>query len=158
MDFTQLANLGDFIGGVAVLVTLIYLAVQVKQGTTALASSRHHEMLDCLFRNGMAPISQSREYGEFILRAQDSPDELDETDWHRFVNHAFMAYAMWEDAFVSHRRGLIDDEFWSGWDGAGRSFWIGPAFLKFWEQERKGHTPLFQNYIDSEIFPKESSP
>ncbi len=31
MDLTQLANLGEFIGGVAVLVTLIYLAVQVRQ-------------------------------------------------------------------------------------------------------------------------------
>ncbi len=30
MDLTQLANLGEFIGGVAVLVTLIYLAVQLR--------------------------------------------------------------------------------------------------------------------------------
>ncbi len=32
MDLTQLANLGEFIGGVAVLVTLVYLAMQVRQG------------------------------------------------------------------------------------------------------------------------------
>ena len=30
MDLTQLANLGEFIGGVAVLVTLVYLAIQVR--------------------------------------------------------------------------------------------------------------------------------
>ncbi len=34
MDLTQLANLGEFIGGVAVLVTLVYLAVQVRQSTS----------------------------------------------------------------------------------------------------------------------------
>ena len=34
MDLTQLANLGEFIGGIAVLVTLLYLAVQVRQGNT----------------------------------------------------------------------------------------------------------------------------
>ncbi len=28
MDLTQLANLGEFIGGVAVLVTLVYLEVR----------------------------------------------------------------------------------------------------------------------------------
>lgn len=33
MDLTQLANLGEFVGGVAVLVTLVYLALQVRQGT-----------------------------------------------------------------------------------------------------------------------------
>jgi hypothetical protein len=35
MDLTQLANLGEFIGGVAVLVTLVYLATQVRQGAAA---------------------------------------------------------------------------------------------------------------------------
>ena len=29
MDLTQLANLGEFVGGVAVLATLVYLALQV---------------------------------------------------------------------------------------------------------------------------------
>ncbi len=31
MDLTELTNLGEFIGGVAVLVTLIYLAVRIGQ-------------------------------------------------------------------------------------------------------------------------------
>ncbi len=35
MDLTQLANLGEFIGGVAVLVTLVYLAAQVRQSAQA---------------------------------------------------------------------------------------------------------------------------
>jgi len=36
MDLTQVANLGEFIGGVAVLVTLIYLALQLRHNTSAL--------------------------------------------------------------------------------------------------------------------------
>jgi hypothetical protein len=32
MDLTQLANLGEFVGGIAVVVTLIYLAVQIREG------------------------------------------------------------------------------------------------------------------------------
>jgi len=39
MDLTQLANLGEFIGGVAVLVTLIYLALQVRQNTKVVGSN-----------------------------------------------------------------------------------------------------------------------
>ena len=33
MNLTQLANIGEFIGGVAVLVTLVYLAIQVRLST-----------------------------------------------------------------------------------------------------------------------------
>ena len=39
MDLTQLANLGEFIGGLAVLVTLIYLALQVNQNTKTVRAS-----------------------------------------------------------------------------------------------------------------------
>ena len=39
MNLTQLANLGEFIGGIAVLVTLVYLALQVRQNTSALRAS-----------------------------------------------------------------------------------------------------------------------
>ena len=40
MDLTQLANLGEFIGGVAVLVTLAYLAIQVRHGGLLLEANR----------------------------------------------------------------------------------------------------------------------
>lgn len=47
MDLTQLANLiggvGSVVGGVAVLVTLIYLAVQVKQNNAMVRSQVHQE-------------------------------------------------------------------------------------------------------------------
>ncbi len=42
MDLTQLANLGEFIGGVAVLVTLVYLAVQVRSGAREGAGVRRY--------------------------------------------------------------------------------------------------------------------
>lgn len=44
MDLTQLANLGEFIGGVAVLVTLIYLAIQVGEGSRATRADLDHTL------------------------------------------------------------------------------------------------------------------
>ena len=154
MELNQLANLGEFIGGIAVLITLIYLSVQVKQGTKALASGRHHEMLEHIFQHNFSPASQNRDYAEFILRAQDSPEALDDTDWYRFVLYAYGVCAMWEDAYISHRRGLIDSEIWRAWDGVMRSLFTGKGYAKFWAQEGYTHSPLFREYIDSKIFEK----
>ena len=39
MDLSQLADLGEFIGGVAVLVTLVYLAAQIRQNTKVVATN-----------------------------------------------------------------------------------------------------------------------
>lgn len=39
MNLDTLGNLGDFIGGIAVVVTLIYLATQIRQNTSALKTA-----------------------------------------------------------------------------------------------------------------------
>ncbi len=46
MDLTQLANLGEFIGGVAVLVTLIYLVIQVRQGNANARAASRQTLID----------------------------------------------------------------------------------------------------------------
>ena len=50
MDLTQLANLGEFIGGVAVLVTLIYLALQVRQSTSAQRTAAELAVADLTYK------------------------------------------------------------------------------------------------------------
>ena len=49
MDLTQLANLGEFIGGAAVLVTLIYLAVQVRHARREQEAQRLAMALQTMF-------------------------------------------------------------------------------------------------------------
>ncbi len=46
IDLTQLATLGEFVGGVAVVVTLIYLAVQVRQNTCAAKAANNRARID----------------------------------------------------------------------------------------------------------------
>ncbi len=50
MDLTQLANLGEFIGGVAVLVTLVYLALQVRQSTSAQRTAAELAVADLTYK------------------------------------------------------------------------------------------------------------
>ena len=59
MELHDLANLGDFIGSVAVIVSLISLAVQVRQNTASIrtdtfarALERVSTMQSVLFENG----------------------------------------------------------------------------------------------------------
>jgi len=79
MDLTQLANLGEFIGGVAVLATLVYLAIQVRQNTRSLQATRHQESLR-MAQGLFAPFVENREFADFIRMARDTPESLDETD------------------------------------------------------------------------------
>jgi hypothetical protein len=43
--FETLGNIGDFIGGVAIIITLIYLAAQIRQNTRALKTASRQEIV-----------------------------------------------------------------------------------------------------------------
>ncbi len=66
MDLTQLANLGEFIGGVVVLVTWIYLAVQVRQGNRQTAASLSFQLFD--MSSEIARSAQNREHAGLIVK------------------------------------------------------------------------------------------
>ena len=39
MNLEQLANLGEFVGGIAVIASIVYLAIQIKQNTRSVKSA-----------------------------------------------------------------------------------------------------------------------
>ncbi len=43
MTIQDLANLGETIGGFGVVISLLYLAVQIRQNTRAVRSSSYHQ-------------------------------------------------------------------------------------------------------------------
>ena len=48
MSISDLGSLGEFIGSIAVLLTLIYLALQIRQNTHATRAVSHHAITDAL--------------------------------------------------------------------------------------------------------------
>ena len=66
LNLEALGNLGDFVGGIAVVVTLIYLALQVRQNNEQL----HESLTDCLMR--IVSDAKQRRLEELATKANDS--------------------------------------------------------------------------------------
>ena len=104
MDLAQLANLGEFIGGVAVLVTLVYLAVQVRQGNDLAEADSAYKVVNTwsTFRQMVASEGLS---GVWAKARNDEPlsaqemiqletivDELTYSSWAAYMHHRFATY------------------------------------------------------------------
>ncbi len=72
MDLTQLANLGEFIGGVAVLVTLVYLAVQTRQTRAAAEETAKFASVG----GSLASVERYGHWREMVLRDPNLADLL----------------------------------------------------------------------------------
>ena len=91
MDLSQLANLGEFIGGVAVLVTLLYLAMQVRQ-TNLLAKADSTQRAFANYSSWRQMLADEGINALWLRSLND--EELSREDEHRlYVVMCELAYA-----------------------------------------------------------------
>ncbi len=109
MDLTQLANLGEFIGGVAVLVTLIYLASQVRQSNTW---NKQQGFRDIQGRavDWVEHVTSTKEMAHLYNTGCADYDGLDEDDRFRFNWLQVRRWATYELVIDYHEGGSMKDE------------------------------------------------
>lgn len=135
MDLTQLANLGEFIGGVAVLVTLVYLAVQVRQNTASTRAAARQQMSE----SSSDQLWQwaSSDVLELMQRADvDGLDALSLAEQERFI-FAFRAVLngdLWESRVTRLRLNLSR-----------------PGVLAVWRRTAPIFGKRFRNFVDDGV-------
>jgi hypothetical protein len=107
------ASIAEIISGIAVVVTLIVLIVEVRDNTEILRVSAYNDNLDSL-----------NEFGALVSRDADSAriwqslvseetDNLDEIDRRRLTDWLFILFRNYEKAYFSEQSGLIGEEEWA---------------------------------------------
>jgi len=144
MSLSDLAALGSFVSGVAVLVSLVYVALQVRQAE----------------KNQQASIRQTRSGRtiDLILWAADSlsdeiltktPEDLSGADLQRVVMFWRASFYNWEDTFYQHRDGLLSDQALSTITHNLRSVAGGISLRAQWRLQRRTFGPEFVAWLDA---------
>ena len=76
MNIMELGAIGELVGGVAVIATLIYLAVQIRQGNQAGAREAHRAWVTDMNR-GLFEPQLSAEFNEVFQQAMMAPIIID---------------------------------------------------------------------------------
>ena len=111
MDLTQLGNLGEFIGGVAVLVTLIYLAVQVRQSNQLAFLSATHSMQDSynhIVDQWYGDLEKTKVITSGLRLGLQSGPEMEEEERMRFSVQLHSLYGWIESVYYHGEAGQIE--------------------------------------------------
>ncbi len=126
MDLTQLANLGEFIGGIAVLVTLVYLAVQMRD-TRRQLDEQSVATGAASAMSAFDPVCQARNAAVFRKGIQGEP--LGDPD-EEFVFRLLMYRQATAVGMLSRTESAVGDQIVSGLNDLvfaqpGASEWLG---------------------------------
>ena len=145
-----LGNLGDFIGGIAVIATLAYLAFQMRQNTETVRANSVRELTESILRATGALIEA--ENAEVYLRGTQSYSSLTVEERFRFGILVGMFVARLDTVLEYRQRGMVDDEYVVFHADAIRIIFTNPGVREWWKSRRpEGLTARVDSWLKENV-------
>ena len=146
MTLEQWAFIGQIGAAIAVIVSLIYVATQVRQNTKAMRVNNAQSLVELNNRLN-TPFAMDREFAELWFKAGSDFQSLDAVDQQRLIFWEWQAIAAWSNFFDLRQSGLISDAQWSQllwqFDALGQRQSVRAA----WNAIKRGYVPEFQHFM-----------
>jgi hypothetical protein len=157
MNLNDLANLGQIVGALAVVISLFYVAHQIRQNTNAVRSATAQTVHEH-FANWYQMVAADPELASITASGLRDYSSLTEQERVRFVSAvmSFLSYS--QNAFLKWREGLLASPLWLGWEQVmmnlvcalgGKSLWLERSYM-FGEE--------FRRYVETDLMKRTPHP
>jgi hypothetical protein len=145
------ALISEVLGGVAVLISVIYLALQIADNNRLLRSQSHYNALEAAQLPFELKLASDTLAAEMHQCDQD-PFVVPDATWERCSIYYFMQANGWEYTYLQHQDEAVPSSLWVGLDGYMESQAMGnPGWVRFWEETALGFGEPFRSYIDDRV-------
>lgn len=148
MDLETIYYIGQTVAVVAIILSLIFVGVQVRQNTAQAkadaAEAAHRSFLDWYY-------SQTPEMAAVFVKANEDFDGLSAED--RLVTFmiAMPILMNLQEAHIKWVEGTLAEERWRFWDEFATIILVPPIVEKIWQARRMMFSDAFQRYFDLKI-------
>jgi hypothetical protein len=147
VNWEAVGAIGEVVGAAAVVISLLYLAVQIRHSTAVARAATRHELSrdmqglasDLLNTPDMARLLQRHFAGESL-----EPHELT-----RLQARAFRDFHFCYNAFDQYREGMLNETEWHAIRENHKQLLLyAPAYRDYWNSERTLFSSRFQDEMD----------
>ena len=149
MTIQDLGSLGELIAAVATVATLVYLAIQLKQNTSALKSQTFQQssMDMSLTANS---VSSDRELAKIIIKAENGIASLSSDEKLRFHFWMLVAVRRFEAIYIQALYGSIEKDRIEGFETSILSL-LSNVGNEWWNLTKSAFSNDFIGYVDGNI-------
>ena len=149
MSLSDLASIGSLVSGVAVVVSFVFLGLQIRQSNrnqrSLIQQGLANNNIELMLRLTDPALHESMIRG----RAGDltmAPGQVD-----TFVRAWIATFSLWEDGFLQHRASTIDPASMASAAANHRVFLSYPGCRAAWKTTRGQFTGAFRDYVDGVV-------
>jgi len=150
MNWEAVGAISQIVGAVFVGITLIYLAAQLRQNTSALKSSAFLAV-STLMGSTMEVWATHSDIAPLLIRAQAGLDGLTPDERARFGFMMMMTYRRLETVVVQRHLGFIDRELTEGFERSALSALRSKGVRQWWDASKDAFSNLFSAWVDEKL-------
>jgi len=146
MNFEKPYQISEIVASVAIIISLIYVAVQVQQNTQAIKHSAGNYAADQARK--LYLISADPDHRALLFRAWVDPESVQGIDKFGFFGIMHDYFRTLENVYYQQVDGALDRRLW---DGLLRSIGFTlslPGARHYWSERRIWYSDDFQSFID----------
>ena len=146
MNWEAIGAVGEVGGAIAVVGSLVYLAIQIRSQVSESQIASVHE-ITAAFRSAITSF-QDPQRAEVYTRALTAFDELPESQRLQFISMAQGLLRVWEEAYYPYDAGRLDERIWKAMLSQYTDIISSHGFQRVWELRRHTYSDEFRAFVD----------
>jgi len=150
VNWEAVGAIADLVGAAGVVVTLVYLAAQIRQNTISTRTSSYQAVVEALSdwsrSCGLDPtVAGLLNTGQRDLAALPPEQRA------QFAFLQVSLFRNYENIFYQHEHGAIDEIVWEGWSVRMRRSFATPGVRTWWAQDRLVYSAPFRSFLEESL-------
>lgn len=147
MDLGTLADFGEFLGGLGVIVSVVYLAIQIRGNTSSVRSENYAQSLERM-ASMQEFFARDQVFTKIFNRGLVDPRSLSVTERIQFMWVITELLGNLEFLCFQAQEGNVPRELWLRWEETLRWWLTFPGVRSCWEARPTPFTPTFTRCVE----------
>ncbi len=143
----DLGSLGEFVGALGVVISLIYLAQQMRQNTTSVRAASFNSMTENSLRLLEYAIRDG-DFAGFLHRAESNPSTLSPNEMVRWNAYMTAVYRHFGNLVYQYRVGALDRQMWQSYRDTLKQHLSTPSWRAWFEENRAMFSSSLVDLVD----------
>ena len=148
------AHFSEIAASAVVVLSIIYLGLEINQNTIALQNESHLAVNQTLSAFDVA-AAMDQEFHQILTTATKTPSELSEEDFARYVTYVTPRLGIWEYMFLAKQKDAIGGSTWEAFDPYFRSMVCTKGYRRVWREVEGSFAESFRSYLNNLVIPVE---
>jgi len=153
MNWEAMGAIGEILGAVGVIVSLVYLALQIRQNSNVVRSATRQAISTTQVELGLR-IGESSDLRAAMAKLWglgDAPTAAQDIEIRDYMLYRAFLRA-YENQYHQFKEGTFDADMWNGYRAGLRGMFVLVADgRQVWEQSRAAFSSEFARFVDREI-------